>query len=604
MTITKNSLSRQLPDFIGQDPYISELLQSKAAEYASLDEFRIDLQKQMFVDTATWGLILWEKALKLPTNTNDTELVLIEEDNPALKLHGTWSTIQLADEDINFDVNKGVSNGISVKADASDKANWIEYTFWGTGVRLIRSSVTNYQSACTIYLDNNKYTANNVAVNIPSYNEVFFEIDNLKWGIHTIRVTFDPIKNSVIQNRYFVLDRIEVTNLVANGYDKRRAIIKAKLTPIRKVTNQTIKDLAATYGFNDIAIDEKTPYVYKIDFDYNANADYELRKKLLIDLKKLIPAHIELYNKYLVSTFYDIAKLELTWDEMKQTYVWYDFLDESSEGPISIFYQLNKYLDLSVFNYKSFNSDTNLIDVLIYRYYYENLHSATKVPHKNLNYTINYNGVVDNAGTSSYFSELNRKLLYDSERLQLANICTMSDFYDTYPTFSQVINKYAEIRTRLKNAVNNHPYLKYKGVNVTSDTLHDILVPIDYFAGDVTFPTVTEIPAYDVRKDKIAYDGTNYVTGTIPDFDVANAFVTLPANIGGFNTTDTIYVPADYSMPIQADLVPANIKVGTTFFGVSGTAVTVASKYNKDDYLFPWQLDSISGDTNNFKIKY
>lgn len=601
---TTNSLSRQLPDFIGQDPYISELIKSKAAEYASLDEFRADLMKQLFVDTATWGLVLWEKGLKLPTNTNDTELVLIEEDNPALKLHGTWSTVNLYNEDPNFEANKGISNGYSVIASASDKSNWLEYTFWGTGIRLIRTSVTNYQSDCVVYIDNDKYTVKNVAVNIPSYNEAFFEIDNLKWGIHTIRVTFDPVKDSVIQNRYFVLDRIEVTNLVTQGYEKRRAIIKAKLTPIGKVTNQTVKDLAATYGFNDISIDEKTPYVYKIDFDYNANADYELRKKLLIDLKKLIPAHVELYNKYLVSTFYDIAKLELTWDEMKQTYVWYDFLDESAEGPIDIVYQLNKYLDLSVFNYRSFNSDTNLIDILIHRYYYENLHTATKVPHKNLIYNISYNGVIDNAGISTYFSTLNRKLLSDSERLQLANICTMTDFYDTYPTFSQVINKYAEVRTRLKNAISNHPYLKYKGVNVTSNTLHDILAPVNYFAGDVTFPTVTEIPVFDIRKDKIAYDGTNHVTGTIPDFDVANAFATIAANPSGFSTTDTVYVPADYSMSAQTDLVESNIKWGTTFFGVDGTAVTVASKYNKDDYLFPWQLASISGDTNNFKIKY
>ena len=595
--ISNNSLSRQLPDFISQDPYIAEILKTKALEYTSLDEFKEDIKKQLFVDTATWGLVLWEKALGLPVVRTNSNVIPLEEDNPQLQLFGNWTTIAA-----------GGTNGKIVRCDASDGDNWVKIDFWGTGIRLIRSATTPDECLCNIHLDTIKYTAENKSANNPSNNEVFFEVKELPWGIHSLRMSFAPLSTGSLNNRYCSLDRAEVINSLAEGYDKRRAMVKAKLLPIRNVTNQTVRDLAAAYGFHNLILDESVPYVYRVEFDRTESSSYELRKQIFSDLEKIIPAHISLKKKVMVSTFHDIDVVGLCWDELYDNYYYNDFFDLGTIGPLGKYNYLNEYFDLSIFSFQSFNYDINTIDQMIYNFHDNNLHSNPKIRHQNIIYNTVYNSVtMTNTQIANYFSELNRKLLSDAERLQLYRICTNAAIPTGHVlTLSETTSKYVEMREKIRTALKQHPYLATKGYSITTNDLAGLLTYATYLAGDVTWPTVPTMPSTKILEGKVAYDGTTLITGIVKTMDVAADVAALPTTPGGFDQTN-VYVPANYTMSAQADLKPENIEKGYTFFNVVGTFQPVNTKqFNKGDMIFPWQTtdNTSDGHLTEFKIRY
>lgn len=55
-----------LPDFFAKSAEMADIQNSIETVYLDFDEARQDLESQLFIDTATWGLPLWEKFLGLP----------------------------------------------------------------------------------------------------------------------------------------------------------------------------------------------------------------------------------------------------------------------------------------------------------------------------------------------------------------------------------------------------------------------------------------------------------------------------------------------------------------------------------------------------------
>lgn len=61
-------LMKYLPWYYQSSTVMREIQNSIAKEFGALNYNIIDLEKQFFIDTATWGLSIYEKELRLPTN--------------------------------------------------------------------------------------------------------------------------------------------------------------------------------------------------------------------------------------------------------------------------------------------------------------------------------------------------------------------------------------------------------------------------------------------------------------------------------------------------------------------------------------------------------
>lgn len=66
------SLSEYLPIFISQDKEINTLLSVESEEHNRQRELLIDILKQFFIHSATWGLDLWEKVFAIYSKLNES----------------------------------------------------------------------------------------------------------------------------------------------------------------------------------------------------------------------------------------------------------------------------------------------------------------------------------------------------------------------------------------------------------------------------------------------------------------------------------------------------------------------------------------------------
>lgn len=67
------NILRYLPAFVSETSNTFKTIgDSQSAEHDHLKEYMIDVYKQFFISTATWGLVLWEKDLFLPIIENDS----------------------------------------------------------------------------------------------------------------------------------------------------------------------------------------------------------------------------------------------------------------------------------------------------------------------------------------------------------------------------------------------------------------------------------------------------------------------------------------------------------------------------------------------------
>lgn len=66
------NLAEYLPVFISQDKEINTLLSVESTEHNRQRELLIDILKQFFVHSATWGLDLWEKVFAIYSKPNES----------------------------------------------------------------------------------------------------------------------------------------------------------------------------------------------------------------------------------------------------------------------------------------------------------------------------------------------------------------------------------------------------------------------------------------------------------------------------------------------------------------------------------------------------
>lgn len=602
--LTTNSMLSQLPSFIAEDPYVKEILTAKEGEFNTLDEVQADILAQFKVDTATWGLTWWERSLGLSTPTNPLGYFDIEQDNPIVKYYGEWFTIDLRREDNNFEVNNTNSSDGFIKRCPAKSTNWLEFTFYGTGFKLFRSAAKREYSSFYIIIDGEEewHKLGNSSSANPVYNWCFYEKEKLRLGIHTVRVYADNPSFIEEDTEAFVLDKVQIINSVDINYDLRRKRIKAKLIPIINVTNEVISELARSYGF-EITIDESVPYVYSIDFDQNSNVDPGLRRQLLLDLENIIPSHIELDSKFFISTFYDIEQHNMTWDEAKQLYTFFDFLTNSKPDIFSRYTNLYKYSIQSKFNFDHFNEDLLTIDTMYKQHILDKKHdtSISNIKNANLDYSF-----MTPTSIHSKFSDVNKKLLSDQKRNQLMRMSIGKGYNGEAVT--DVINNYTSSRQALVKSVKDNPYLEMRPpAEVNESTLVSLLDKTKEFAIGSSAYTVspTNVTAEQVKKGKIVYNqptgGSNAsslqkIVGTIDEYDIKSFYDNLkikPTESGGGSN---LIISEDFIIPKQPDLLASNIKKGVYMWGIKGTMETTANDYNVGDVLFDWQLED-SGDS-------
>lgn len=597
--LTTNSILSQLPSFIAEDPYVREILLAKEGEFNNLDEVQADILAQFKVDTATWGLTWWERSLGLSTPTNPLGYYDLEQDDPTIKYHGEWTTVDLRKEDPRFEANRGTSDGFIKRCKAKD-TNWLEFSFYGTGFKLFRSAANREYSSFYIIVDGEKewHPMGNTSDAHPIYNWSFFEKQNLRLGIHTVRLHADKADNSTNSHEQFVLDKIQINNSIDTNYELRRKRIKAKLVPIINVTNDAIRELARSYGF-EVTIDESVPYVYSIDFEQNSNVNPGLRRQLLLDLENIIPSHIELDSKFFISTFYDIDQHNLTWDEAKQLYTFFDFLTNSKPDVFDKYINLYKYSYQSKFNYEHFNEDLVAIDTIYQQHIVDKKHdtSFSNIRNSSISYNFMSNDAIHNK-----FNNVNKMLLTDQKRNQLTRLTTGKG-YNNEPV-TEVVNSYVSAKKKIEDAVAEHPFLKQRPplgeVNKTNFTT--LLDKTKEFAITNSGYTVglTGVRPEQVRRGKIVYNQPNSsgpantlveVVGTIDDYDVAQYYSEIAMNPTEPGGGSNLMVLESFTIPRQPDLRPENIKKGTYMWGVKGTMETTPNDYNLDDILFDWQLE-------------
>ena len=602
--LTTNNILSQLPEFIAADPYVREILLAKEGEFNTIEEAQADILAQFKVDTATWGLTWWERSLGLPTPTNPLGYFDIEHDDPIIRYHGKWETVDLRNEDPRFDVHNTTDSDGIIKRCSAKEGNWIEFHFYGTGFKLFRSCANGEQSRFYITIDGqeDKRMLENHSATNPIYNWCFYEQQNLGLGVHTVRlhVTHNPYDN----RSRFVLDKIQIANNIDTNYEARRRRIKSKLIPITNVTNAAIRQLAKSYGF-DILIDESVPNVYGIDFEQNVNVDAGLRRQLLLDLEQIIPSHIQLNSKFFISTFYDIEQHNLTWNEAKQIYCFYDFLTNSKVDVFDRYSFLHEYKPSSKFNFSNFNDDLTAIDDLYGKFVLQEKHDSSQnhILHKNLSYSDTTPNTVE-----AKFSDVNTKLLSDTQRNKLTRAANRRS-YNGEPVLD-IANEYKEAKNNLLEAVTTHNYLAHRPGEIQGDSITDILARTSEFTKSYSVGRTSVTPE-QVRKGKVVYHQPNTsggvntlvrIVGTIEDYDVEKFYteelLNKPTVAGG---GANIMVPENYTIPRQVDLRPENIKKDTYIYGVRGTLETVPNDYNLDDVLFDWQLEEKA---NSYKILY
>lgn len=86
LRIVSVDLQRYLPAFLFKDAVFTSIMKSLSDEHESQRLSRIDMDKQFFVSTATWGLDDWEEFLGIDTPTDGTYTE--RRNNILMKLRG------------------------------------------------------------------------------------------------------------------------------------------------------------------------------------------------------------------------------------------------------------------------------------------------------------------------------------------------------------------------------------------------------------------------------------------------------------------------------------------------------------------------------------
>lgn len=78
---TEVDILRYLPDYLAEDPHFKAVQLSLTAEHEKQRQRIIDIAKQLFIDTATWGLSDWERVygiIRDPDSTYDERRSIVK----------------------------------------------------------------------------------------------------------------------------------------------------------------------------------------------------------------------------------------------------------------------------------------------------------------------------------------------------------------------------------------------------------------------------------------------------------------------------------------------------------------------------------------------
>lgn len=123
---------------------------------------------------------------------------LVEDTDQNIKYSGTWTNWYHQSHSGGYTRYSNVPN------------NSIEYTFYGTGIRIL-GYTNNQKGIGKVYVDNKEYSIDSYTTN-GIHKNTLFEISNLTSGKHTIKVVVTGTKNSIATDNYINFDAFEVIN--------------------------------------------------------------------------------------------------------------------------------------------------------------------------------------------------------------------------------------------------------------------------------------------------------------------------------------------------------------------------------------------------------
>ena len=171
---------------------------------------------------------------------------LVDDKDPSVIFKGQWTDWKVQDH----------YNGSTKYSNV--KGNSIEYTFYGTGIRIL--GYTNQEKGIAdVYVDGNKYSIDTFTSR-SVYKNTIFELTGLTKGKHTIKVVVANDKNSRAIGSYVNFDAFEVIEPFTPSV-LEKGIYEEYNTAIKKGGSWTVWNDSAHSGGRTIYSNDKSAYI-------------------------------------------------------------------------------------------------------------------------------------------------------------------------------------------------------------------------------------------------------------------------------------------------------------------------------------------------------
>ena len=182
---------------------------------------------------------------------------------------------------------------------------------------------------------------------IPTFHELTeaenFEIDHIREIIDEaeLNMTLSHTTESKIEDREY---EFGVVSDPSKTIEQRRAVLIAKLRGQGTTTPAAVLNIAASFDFGEISIDESsTPYTVRIVFEEFRGIPPNMAD-FIAALEEIKPAHLVFEYVYKYNTWGDYKGFHKTigeWEEMGMTYGWIKTY-QPEEGATESYTQLQK----------------------------------------------------------------------------------------------------------------------------------------------------------------------------------------------------------------------------------------------------------------------
>ena len=169
---------------------------------------------------------------------------------------------------------------------------------------------------------------------IPTFHELTeaenFEIDHIREIIDEaeLNMTLSHTTESKIEDREY---EFGVISDPSKTIEQRRAVLIAKLRGQGTTTPAAVLNIAASFDFGEISIDESsTPYTVRIVFEEFRGVPPNMAD-FIAALEEIKPAHLVFEYVYKYNTWDDLEAYHKTWDEWEAINITFDGLLTYSE---------------------------------------------------------------------------------------------------------------------------------------------------------------------------------------------------------------------------------------------------------------------------------